>query len=180
MTRPAAGPACPSPPPCPYTHTRALLLLLPCCTQPALAVSHAQGVANRDLKLENLLLDRPTSGADGDWPLLRICDFGEACSKGRRWSLPHMGACAARRALLRERRSTPLNAPSAPAGYSKHELNSTAKTGARLAGGGSRCRARCPASTAARPRAQASPARLPLAPPLALQAWARRCTWRPR
>ena len=36
-----------------------------------------QGVANRDLKLENLLLDRPTTGIDGDWPLLKICDFGE-------------------------------------------------------------------------------------------------------
>lgn len=31
-----------------------------------------QGVANRDLKLENLLLDRPTTGLDGDWPLLKV------------------------------------------------------------------------------------------------------------
>ncbi|PRW33203.1 Serine threonine- kinase SAPK1 [Chlorella sorokiniana] len=54
-----------------------------------LAYCHDRGVANRDLKLENLLLDRATSGIDGDWPLLKICDFG----------------------------------------YSKHELNSTAKTG---------------------------------------------------
>ena len=48
---------------------------------------HAQGVANRDLKLENLLLDR--DGRDGTRPLLKICDFG----------------------------------------YSKHEMNSSAKTG---------------------------------------------------
>ena len=46
-----------------------------------------QGIANRDLKLENLLLDR--DGRDGTRPLLKICDFG----------------------------------------YSKHELNSSAKTG---------------------------------------------------
>lgn len=44
-------------------------------------------MANRDLKLENLLLDR--DGKDGSRPLLKICDFG----------------------------------------YSKHELNSSAKTG---------------------------------------------------
>lgn len=44
---------------------------------PAGGPSIVQGVANRDLKLENLLLDRPTSGIDGDWPLLKICDFGE-------------------------------------------------------------------------------------------------------
>jgi len=46
-----------------------------------------QGVANRDLKLENMLLDR--DGQDGTRPLLKICDFG----------------------------------------YSKHEMNSSAKTG---------------------------------------------------
>ncbi len=44
-------------------------------------------MANRDLKLENLLLDR--DGRDGTRPLLKICDFG----------------------------------------YSKHEMNSSAKTG---------------------------------------------------
>jgi serine/threonine-protein kinase SRK2 len=50
-----------------------------------LAYCHARGVANRDLKLENLLLDT----ADAAKPLLRIADFG----------------------------------------YSKHEMNSSAKTG---------------------------------------------------
>ncbi|KAK9837089.1 hypothetical protein WJX81_002014 [Elliptochloris bilobata] len=48
---------------------------------------HRSGVANRDLKLENMLLDR--DGQDGTRPLLKICDFG----------------------------------------YSKHEMNSSAKTG---------------------------------------------------
>ena len=37
-------------------------------------VAAAQGVANRDMKLENLLLDR--DGSDGSRPLLKICDFG--------------------------------------------------------------------------------------------------------
>lgn len=31
---------------------------------------HHMGVANRDIKLENTLVD------DGEWPLLKICDFG--------------------------------------------------------------------------------------------------------
>ncbi|GAB4823630.1 hypothetical protein N2152v2_010676 [Parachlorella kessleri] len=48
---------------------------------------HERGVANRDLKLENLLLDRQCG--PGGRPVLKICDFG----------------------------------------YSKHELNSSAKTG---------------------------------------------------
>lgn len=50
-----------------------------------LTLSLFQGVANRDLKLENLLLDRQ----GGRRPLLKIADFG----------------------------------------YSKHEMNSSAKTG---------------------------------------------------
>ena len=50
-------------------------------------ITNMQGIANRDLKLENLLLDR--DGRDGTRPLLKICDFG----------------------------------------YSKHEMNSSAKTG---------------------------------------------------
>ena len=50
-------------------------------------INAVQGIANRDLKLENLLLDR--DGRDGTRPLLKICDFG----------------------------------------YSKHEMNSSAKTG---------------------------------------------------
>ena len=33
-----------------------------------------QGISSRDLKLENLLLDR--DGRDGTRPLLKICDFG--------------------------------------------------------------------------------------------------------
>ena len=37
-------------------------------------IDSAQGIANRDLKLENLLLDR--DGRDGTRPLLKICDFG--------------------------------------------------------------------------------------------------------
>jgi len=45
-----------------------------------------QGVANRDLKLENLLMDQDVNGKK---PLLKICDFG----------------------------------------YSKHEMNSSAKSG---------------------------------------------------
>lgn len=31
---------------------------------------HRMGVASRDIKLENTLLD------DSQWPLLKICDFG--------------------------------------------------------------------------------------------------------
>ena len=49
-------------------------------------MSATQGVANRDLKLENLLMDQDNSGKR---PLLKICDFG----------------------------------------YSKHEMNSSAKSG---------------------------------------------------
>ncbi|KAK9809250.1 hypothetical protein WJX72_012085 [[Myrmecia] bisecta] len=40
---------------------------------------HRRGVANRDLKLENLLLDR--DGSDGTRPLLKICDFGYSQGK---------------------------------------------------------------------------------------------------
>ena len=36
--------------------------------------SGVQGVANRDLKLENLLLVKPDG--EGARPLLKICDFG--------------------------------------------------------------------------------------------------------
>ena len=36
--------------------------------------SNVQGISSRDLKLENLLLDR--DGTDGTRPLLKICDFG--------------------------------------------------------------------------------------------------------
>ncbi len=56
-------------------------------SRPPTRMRALQGVANRDLKLENMLLDR--DGQDGTRPLLKICDFG----------------------------------------YSKHEMNSSAKTG---------------------------------------------------
>ena len=49
-----------------------------------------QGVANRDLKLENLLLDR--DGSDGTRPLLKICDFGY--SKVRRRLQPSPTLCS--------------------------------------------------------------------------------------
>ena len=58
-----------------------------------------QGVANRDLKLENLLLDRKDSGTR---PLLKICDFGyskvpTALTKCAKPTLlvnaPHMECC---------------------------------------------------------------------------------------
>ena len=42
-----------------------------CCESALLCL---QGVANRDLKLENLLLDR--NSTDKRRPLLKICDFG--------------------------------------------------------------------------------------------------------
>ena len=52
-----------------------------------------QGVANRDLKLENLLLDR--DGSDGTRPLLKICDFGysKVCVPPRFACVPDCFAC---------------------------------------------------------------------------------------
>ena len=44
------------------------------CTVDVSLAPALQGVANRDLKLENLLLDR--EGNTGIRPLLKICDFG--------------------------------------------------------------------------------------------------------
>jgi serine/threonine protein kinase len=35
------------------------------------------GVANRDIKLDNILLDRSVHGK-ADWPILKICDWGYA------------------------------------------------------------------------------------------------------
>jgi serine/threonine protein kinase len=35
------------------------------------------GVANRDIKLDNILLDRSLHGK-ADWPILKICDWGYA------------------------------------------------------------------------------------------------------
>ena len=46
-----------------------------CTAEPELkCLRPVQGVANRDLKLENLLLDH--DGQDGTRPLLKISDFG--------------------------------------------------------------------------------------------------------
>lgn len=50
------------------------LLTAAAATRPA--ACRLQGVANRDLKLENLLLEKEPEGVAGDWPLLKICDFG--------------------------------------------------------------------------------------------------------
>lgn len=47
---------------------------------------HSRGVANRDLKLENLLLDT----ADEARPLLKICDFGYS-KVGAPWFLKRCG-----------------------------------------------------------------------------------------
>ena len=49
---------------------------------------HKMGVSNRDIKLDNILLDKSTKGRP-DWPIMKICDWGyartgatsEACSK---------------------------------------------------------------------------------------------------
>ncbi|KAF6263514.1 kinase-like domain-containing protein [Scenedesmus sp. NREL 46B-D3] len=38
---------------------------------------HRKGVANRDIKLDNILLDRSVLGK-ADWPILKICDWGYA------------------------------------------------------------------------------------------------------
>ena len=42
----------------------------------------AQGVANRDIKLENTLLD------DSERPLLKICDFGYSKVCHKAWNVP--------------------------------------------------------------------------------------------
>ncbi len=56
-----------------------------------------QGISSRDLKLENLLLDR--DGHDGTRPLLKICDFGYSKVTDMSWhcsfgnfgkSIPHI------------------------------------------------------------------------------------------
>jgi serine/threonine protein kinase len=108
-------------------------------------------VANRDLKLENLLLEKEPSGVAGDWPLLKICDFGAptgllpepaaSCqlglwTKGANWLAGIVAAAHVCKwpiqmdaALLVSWLSTATACPAClPAGYSKHELNSTAKT----------------------------------------------------
>jgi len=59
----------------PEDHAQALLqqLIL------GLDFCHRMGISSRDLKLENLLLDR--NGSDGTRPLLKICDFGYSKNK---------------------------------------------------------------------------------------------------
>lgn len=37
----------------------------------------AAGVANRDIKLDNVLLDKSVHGKP-EWPIVKICDFGYA------------------------------------------------------------------------------------------------------
>ena len=114
----------------------------------------AQGVANRDLKLENLLLDR--DGSDGTRPLLKICDFGyskvrrcvasavvdaserfrdgSAMDRGRPpwWSTTTILALCPdclrghlRCAALRKARAAFI----CPVSSAQHEQNSSAKTG---------------------------------------------------
>jgi serine/threonine protein kinase len=60
-------------------------------TEPHPVLFCRQGVANRDLKLENLLLDRPASSG-GEWPLLKICDFG-GCGLGEALVCAWMCVC---------------------------------------------------------------------------------------
>jgi serine/threonine-protein kinase SRK2 len=43
----------------------------------ALEYCHSSGVSNRDIKLENILLDKSNRGRP-DWPILKICDWGYA------------------------------------------------------------------------------------------------------
>lgn len=38
---------------------------------------HRSGVSNRDIKLDNILLDKSTRGRP-DWPILKVCDWGYA------------------------------------------------------------------------------------------------------
>ncbi len=40
---------------------------------------HSSGVSNRDIKLDNILLDKSMRGRP-DWPILKICDWGYARS----------------------------------------------------------------------------------------------------
>jgi serine/threonine protein kinase len=40
-------------------------------------VACRKGVANRDIKLDNILLDKSERGKP-DWPILKICDWGYA------------------------------------------------------------------------------------------------------
>lgn len=54
----------------------------------AVEYCHKMNICNRDIKLDNILLDKSTRGRP-DWPIMKICDWGyarsgvtsEACSK---------------------------------------------------------------------------------------------------
>lgn len=52
-----------------------------------------QGVANRDLKLENMLLD--CDGSTGRRPMIKICDFGYS-----KVCLQHNSGCESLKCLL--------------------------------------------------------------------------------
>jgi serine/threonine protein kinase len=53
------------------------LCLASCCQLCFLSSVVLPGVANRDIKLDNILLDRSLHGK-ADWPILKICDWGYA------------------------------------------------------------------------------------------------------
>ena len=72
----------------PWVQARVSRWLLACMAQAHKAVPWLQGVANRDLKLENLLLDH--DGEDGTRPLLKISDFGYS-KVGGCWAEPLLG-----------------------------------------------------------------------------------------
>ena len=83
---------------------------------------HALGVANRDLKLENLLLD----GGDEGRPLLKICDFGY--SKVR---LCRRAGCAGARPPARPPARSifaPLTPFASVHACMQHETNSSARS----------------------------------------------------
>ena len=83
----------------------------------------AQGIANRDLKLENLLLDR--DGHDGTRPLLKICDFGysKVCKVNQIPSAPD--SCSTVGVAFQ----FPVSCWVKFSATVQHEMNSSAKSG---------------------------------------------------